>query len=271
MKKGLLNEYAQERTNNIMDVILSYARLEFDKKTVVSEQDDVFDAISSGVNMLGEELENSTITLKEKEQLLREKEQLLKEVHHRVKNNLQIISSLLNLQNEQIKDAGLNAMIRESKNRIYTMALVHEMLYASSGNLSSINISDYIRNLSQSVYETFALEPEAGNIVFEYDLDKDITLELDSLIPLGLILNEMITNSIKYAFPDGTGKIFIQFKKKEKYYSLLLQDNGCGFPDGFEVEKAESLGIQLIYMLSEQLHAKLVLKNEGGVAYEITF
>lgn len=265
----LLNKYAQERTQNIMEVILSFARLDFDKKTTISDDDDVFDAISSGVNMLGEELENSTVTLKEKEQLLREKEQLLKEVHHRVKNNLQIISSLLNLQNEQTRDPGFTSLIRESQNRIYTMALVHEMLYASSGDLSHINAREYICNLSNSLRETFPLQPE--NIHFAFEMDEGINLELDVLIPLGLILNEIITNSIKYAFPDGKGEISIRFKREEGHYHLHIADNGQGFKPGFDMEKSESLGMQLIFMLAEQLQGTVEMEQTTGIGYKLLF
>ena len=258
---GANAEYSANRASEILDVIMSYARLEFKKKITISEQLDVFDGISAGVNMLGEELENSTISLKEKEQLL-------KEVHHRVKNNLQIISSLLNLQSEHSQDEKFLMMIRESKNRISSMALIHEMLYTSK-DFSQVNISTYITKLSQSIYQSFYMAE--SNVSFEYAIDKTLFFEIDRMIPIGLILNEIISNSLKYAFPDKQGLISIEFFKTDESYLLLVKDNGIGVPPGFDFKIAKSLGIQLIHMLSEQLDGQLIFENRNGACYELRF
>ncbi len=255
------SDYSVNRANEILDVIMSYARLEFKKKITISNQQDVFDGISAGVNMLGEELENSTISLKEKEQLL-------KEVHHRVKNNLQIISSLLNLQSEHSQDEKFLMMIRESKNRISSMALIHEMLYTSK-DFSQVNINAYITKLSQSIYQSFYMAE--SNVSFEYAIDTTLFFEIDRMIPIGLILNEIISNSLKYAFPDKQGLISIEFFKTSETYTLIVKDNGIGVPVGFDFKTSKSLGIQLIHMLSEQLDGKLVFGNDNGTCYKLCF
>lgn len=261
MAKNIPLTYSDKRANDILEVIMSYARLEFQEKIDITDNEDVFDSISAGVNMLGEELENSTISLKEKEQLL-------KEVHHRVKNNLQIISSLLNLQSEHIKDEKFLSMIRESKNRISSMALIHEMLYVTK-DFSQININTYISKLSQSIYQSFYMRE--SNIVFEYDIDASLFFEIDRMIPIGLILNEIISNSLKYAFPKKKGIITIHFSKKDNSYLLIVKDNGIGIPEKFDYKTSKSLGIQLINMLSEQLDGDLVFGNDGGAYYKLSF
>jgi two-component sensor histidine kinase len=257
----LNNTYFEERANNILEVVMSYARMEFHHKTSVTEPGDVFDAIGAGVNMLGEELENSTVSLKEKEQLL-------KEVHHRVKNNLQIISSLLNLQSENIVDETFLGLIRESKNRISSMALIHEMLYASK-DLSKVKIKDYITKLSQSVYRSFYTVKH--NVLFNYEIDEDLHFEIDRMIPIGLILNEIISNSLKYAFPQKEGTVAISLHKNGNEYTLQAGDNGVGFSDDFDYMNSKSLGMQLIHMLSEQLGGKVKVSNKNGIRYTLTF
>lgn len=252
-------KYSDFRTNDILEVIISYARLDFSQKTQISPNDDVFDAISSGVNMLGEELENSKVSLKEKEQLL-------KEVHHRVKNNLQIISSLLNLQSDYVQDKQLLNLIRESKNRINSMSLIHEMLY-SSEKLSEINFKEYLRILFDSILNTF--QTEEYKIEFELDVAPEIQFNIDMMIPLGLILNEIFTNSFKYAFPNHKGKISVQVKKTKKQYVFKIADNGVGIPEDFDVENAKSLGIQLIYMLSDQIDANITIDRKKGTVYKL--
>lgn len=253
--------YSDKRANDILDVILSYARLKFDKKIELTGSEDVFDAISAGVNMLGEELESSTISLKEKEQLLQE-------VHHRVKNNLQIISSLLNLQSESVQDEKFLNLIRESKNRINSMALIHEMLYATK-DLSHVNFQEYVEKLYRSIYHTF--ETNDYNIDFEFIMKEDQHFEMDTMIPLGLILNEIITNSFKYAFPDNRGEIKVEVSKTDANFSISIWDNGIGIPVDFDYLNSKSLGIQLIYLLAEQIEAELEVDYSTGTCYSFHF
>lgn len=254
-------KYIQERTNAILDVIMAYARLDFTQKTEITDQEDVFDAIASGVNMLGEELENSVITLQEREALLQE-------VHHRVKNNLQIISSLMNLQASYTKDEKFLALIRECRNRIISMSMIHEMLYRTK-DLSRIQVSDYIKTLTLSINSSFS--GSSSDVVFEYHIDDKICLEAERMIPIGLIVNEAVSNSFKYAFPDRKGMITIDFSGSETHYCLKITDNGIGLPAGIQTDAFESLGIQLIGALSDQLSAKLKILRENGLGYELVF
>ncbi len=256
------------RANEILEVILSFARLDFSQKVNISHDDDVLDGIGAGVNMLGEELKHSALTLKEKEHLLREKEQLLKEIHHRVKNNLQIVSSLLNLQSDSIVDEKFLLLIKESHNRINSMALVHEMLYKST-DLSTIELKEYIELLSSSVNMSYS--SPSKEIGFNYDIETGVFLEIDMMIPIGLILNEILSNSFKYAFEGKKkGIIGINLKREKDKLHLIICDNGIGLAKKFDIKKQGSLGMQLIHMLSEQIDADMKVSSETGACYEIT-
>jgi two-component sensor histidine kinase len=227
----------------------------------VQDTGDVLDAIGVGVNMLGEEIENSTVSLKVKEQLL-------KEIHHRVKNNLQIVSSLLKLQSETIPDKRYLMLISDSRNRINSMALVHEMLY-SSPDLEKLSIHEYVRRLCENILKV-SIKPGA-EISFSYELDSGLQFDIDTMIPLGLIVNEIISNSLKFAFPDNTGVISVSLKKESGKFSLRVRDNGVGFPADFVFEKHANLGLQLIRMLTEQMGGMVNTTQEKGVAYHIVF
>ncbi len=252
---------AASKEKQILDVIMAYARLDFSQKTVLSNEGDVFDAIGAGVNMLGEELKSSVVSLREKEQLLRE-------IHHRVKNNLQIISSLLSLQTHNVKDERFLALIRESRNRIRSMALVHEMLYTTV-DLSQVKLKKYLENLCGSIYESYK-RPKM-KVGFSCDINENVHFDIDRMIPLGLILNEIISNSLKYAFPENKGLIGISLKNIKGSYILTIQDDGKGLPKNFDVDKHANLGMQLIFMLAEQLNGKVELVRKKGTAYKIRF
>ncbi len=249
------------RANEILEVILSFARQDFDKKVVIRNDDNLLDGIGSGVNMLGEELQHSTVSL-------REKEQLLKEIHHRVKNNMQIISSLLSLQSDNIVDEKVLNMLRESRNRINSMALVHEMLYKSN-DLSNIGLKEYIESLTRSIRLSYALPN--SDIEFSYDIDEHVCFDVDKMIPIGLILNEVVSNSFKYAFPAKKGMILLVLKPIENKHILSVSDDGIGFKQDFNVDKDSNLGIQLVQMLTEQLNGTLTLESNNGVHYNILF
>lgn len=254
-------KYIERRANSILNVIMSFARLEFNQKTDISDNQDVFDLIGAGVNMLGEELENSVITI-------RERESLLKEVHHRVKNNLQIISSLLNLQATYSEDERFLALVRECRNRIISMAMIHEMLYKSK-DLSKINASEYVRNLCSSLQSSFYTVGDEIN--FEFDLDRTIELDADTMIPVGLILNEVVSNSYKYAFPENKGSISVQLLKNKNQISFKISDDGIGFPEGMIFENLRTLGVQLIFSLVEQLNGKVTVQQKNGASFHIVF
>jgi two-component sensor histidine kinase len=255
------SKYIEERTNGILHVIMAFARLEFNEKTPISENQDVFDAIGAGVNMLGEELENSVVTI-------RERESLLKEVHHRVKNNLQIISSLLNLQSMYSTDENFQALVRECRNRIVSMSIIHEMLYKSK-DLSKLNTAEYVRNLCVSLQSTFYNVGDEIN--FEFDLDKNLELDADVMIPIGLILNEAISNCYKYAFHEKVGVIQIELKANNHIVTLKISDNGIGIDSSLELQSLNTLGMQLIHSLSEQLSGNLTIVNSNGLTIALTF
>jgi PAS domain S-box-containing protein len=201
---------------------------------------------------------------------LKEKEVLLREIHHRVKNNMQIISSLLNLQAGYIEDKKYLDMLKDSQNRIMTMSLVHEKLYMSK-NFTKINFKDYIHNLANSVFQSYT--SRSGNILLNLNIE-DIELGIDSAIPCGLIVNELVTNSIKYAFPgEKKGEIKIVLSKKDgNDYELTVSDNGIGFPEDIDFRKTETLGLHLVSLLAEeQLSGKINLNRSKGTEFSIRF
>lgn len=203
---------------------------------------------------------------------LEEKEVLLKEIHHRVKNNMQVISSLLNLQSEYVKDSRYHEMFNESQNRIKSMALVHEKLYRSH-DFANIDFRDYIGSLTKSLFLFYG--PKAANITPVIEI-YDINLSIDTAIPCGLILNELISNSLKHAFPDGRkGEIKVVLKKSdaEDYkYVLMVSDNGIGIPEELDIRKTKSLGLQLVTNLAEhQLHGRLELQRAGSTKITVYF
>lgn len=211
------------------------------------------------------ELKEAEETLKTS---LREKEVLLKEVHHRVKNNLQVISSIINLQSHYVKDSKTLEMLNESQNRIKSMAFIHEKLYQTK-DFANINITDYIKKLSQSLVHSYRVKKE--NITLQFDLE-DIVVDLDQSIPCGLIINELVSNALKYAFPDNRdGIIFISMFESENMLTLRVKDDGIGLPDGLDYKNTESLGLQLVVALTDQLDGEIVLDRKNGTSFTITF
>lgn len=194
---------------------------------------------------------------------LKEKETLLKEIHHRVKNNLQIISSLLNLQSENIIDPHFLTLIKESRDRIRSMALVHEMLYASK-DLNLIGMHDYFVALVDMLYLSYG--KSKSDIEFKINIDSNLLFEIDKMINIGLIVTEIISNSLKYAFPDNKGVISISYKDK----ILQISDNGIGYKKKNPAMKSSTLGMQLIFMLSDQMDCKVSHTTDNGVCYGIS-
>ena len=199
---------------------------------------------------------------------LKEKEILLKEVHHRVKNNMQIISSLLNLQQYSIKDPYSLEAFRETKNRVNVMAMVHEEIYKSK-DLSSIEVGDYIENLLKSLYRTYITNTEL--VKLEMDVEA-INIDIDNAIPLGIIINELITNSLKYGFPEGKkGKVNLSLFSKNEDYILIESDNGIGIPEEIDFKNAETLGLQLVNTLVSQINGDIELNRNNGTEFIIKF
>lgn len=200
-------------------------------------------------------------------QSLSEKEVLLKEVHHRVKNNLQIISSILNLQSSTISDQNTLDPLRNSQDRIRSMSLIHELLYQTK-DFSTIKFSEYIKSIATNLFHSYN---QNKNISLEQDLD-DIHLDLDIAIPCGLIVNELITNSLKYAFiKEDKGEIRIKLKQEEGQVLLSICDNGKGFPKEIDFRETTSLGMQLVISLVDQVDGEITLNDELGTRYDISF
>lgn len=200
------------------------------------------------------------------EQSLTEKEALIKEVHHRVKNNLQIISSLLRLQSSKQVDERVQEMFDESVKRIQSMALVHELLYKNK-TLVSIPIHTYIESLADGLSLAYGL-----NGAVHIDAQSDpVQLDVDTTIPLGLIINELVTNSIKHAFDKNGGRVEIRFKSANNKFHLLVQDNGKGLPENFESRKENSLGMELVEALSDQINAVYTYSSDKGSKFEFEF
>lgn len=200
---------------------------------------------------------------------LKEKETLLKEIHHRVKNNLQVIISLLNLQSRTIKDKETLKVFRDSQDRIRSMAMIHEKLYKSK-NLSKVNFSEYIRELTFYLFKTYEVSIE--KVKLRIDVGVNNMLLIDKAIPCGLIINEIVTNSIKYAFPNNKeGEIHITMRIIDKLVELIIWDNGVGIPDNISVEEPETLGLELVNMLVKQIDADMEYNLNQGVYFKIEF
>ena len=202
---------------------------------------------------------------------LKEKEVLIKEVYHRVKNNLQVVSSLLQIQAGFIKDDFHREMFRESQNRIKSMSFVHQLLYQSK-DLTRIDLKTYLAHLAPSVFKSYADAVGRINLVVEVD---NVYLDTDTAVHCGLIVNELLTNSLKYAFPDNrTGSIHIDVKETGGLVELVFSDDGHGLPEGLDIRNNGSLGLQLVIALSEsQLRGKVVVEagKNGGTVFKIIF
>jgi PAS domain S-box-containing protein len=198
---------------------------------------------------------------------LNEKEILLKEIHHRVKNNLQIISSLLRLQLKNLEDAAVSTLFNECQNQIQSMALIHDQLYRNH-DLSHINCYEYIRNLVKHLFRCHGVTDSA--IQFTLDID-NIFLGIDQAIPWGLIINELVTNALKYAFPDAQGQLWIRFIQIKNAFVLTVSDNGIGIPADTDICNTATLGMNIVCTLTEQLNGHIRLESDSGTTFHITF
>jgi PAS domain S-box-containing protein len=199
---------------------------------------------------------------------LAEKDVLLKEVHHRVKNNLQVIISLLRLQALPLTDATIKDLFRDTQNRVQAMALVHEQLYGTH-DLAHINFASYVQQLTTSVLRSYTVQH--GQITLGLEVAADIVLNIDLAAPLGLILAELLSNCLKYAFPDERpGRITIRAQRSEQMLSLVVQDDGIGLPPERPIAELMSLGLQLVHRLVNQLSGDLVISGPPGSRFELS-
>lgn len=199
---------------------------------------------------------------------LKEKEVLLREIHHRVKNNLQFISSLLHLQSEQIENKDIKEMFKESQNRIKLMANLHEQLYQSK-SLAKINLGEYIQSLTTNLFHSYKINPAV--ITLKINIP-DIFMDVDNTLLCSLIVNELVSNSLKHAFPAGKkGEIIIDFHLEDNTHKLTVSDTGVGFPKDVDFRNTKTLGLQLANIFVQQLEGAIKLDRTEGAKFIITF
>ena len=234
------------------------------------EEEETYDKVKDiefsydNIEQLDSEKESSKTTS------LTDKDILLRELHHRVKNNLQVVSSLLYLQSEEFVDQAIHDKFKETEERIKSMALIHETLYRSN-DLENVDFKSYIKSLTSNLFASYGID--RSRIKLEIDVEAS-ALKLDHSIPLGLIINELVSNSLKYAFPDnGKGKIRISLHSKEDdLIELIVRDNGIGISNDLDLRTTESLGLHLVTMLVEdQLNGEIEMDKIGGTTFLIKF
>jgi len=258
---------------NLKNASIEIGKGNLDTIIDIKTEDEIED-LSKSFNKMTQDLKKSndeTISANEKiKKSLEEKEVLLREIHHRVKNNMQIISSLLRLQSQYIKNKEDAEMFVDSQNRIESMSLIHEKLYRSS-DLTKIDFKEYIEDMLSGLFQSYGVN--SGNIALNIKVD-NISLAIDSAIPCGLIINELVTNSLKYAFPEGrNGVITISLRSIDgTMIELAVGDNGVGIPKDLDIRTTESLGLHLVTILAEnQLHGKIALNRDKGTEFQIKF
>lgn len=241
-----------DSAGNIKNILITVAIIPGTTKSLVSLQDITY----------------SKDTEKELKTTIKEKDTLLREIHHRVKNNLQIISSLLSLQSKYIKDSETLNVFKESQNRVRSMAMVHEKLYQSN-NISKIDFGEYLRDLINSLFYNYDIQPE--NISIDTDIES-IFFDVDICIPCGLIVNELLTNCVKHAFPNNKhGHVYIGLHNDKGTFTLNVSDDGVGFPKSLDYKNTDTLGLQLVTNLVNQLEGNLEILNNVGTTFKIKF
>jgi len=232
---------------------------------------DVGNAPPVSICMLATDISEHKLAEKKIQAALLEKETMLKEIHHRVRNNLQVISGLLQLQAEASNNPELIESFQESQNRIQAMAMVHDKLY-DSGDFSGIDLTVYIRSLSQQLFQSYNINP--GNIDITIQADGEVLVNIHKAIPCGLVMNELISNVLKHAFPgDRSGEIKIMIRKiKETEIEVVIHDNGVGLPDDVDIHKPQSMGLDLVNgLVKNQLDGQIEVKRGDGTEFRIIF
>jgi PAS domain S-box-containing protein len=245
----------KSKYNEYIPVLLS-------KSVIKNENGNIMGIVCIGNNIV--EIKEAKDKIKAS---LEEKELLLRELHHRVKNNLQIILSLINLQSNGIKDQEDLEIFRESQSRVKSMAIIHEKLYQSA-DFASINFEEYIRSLVSYLLSYYS----TNSIQAEIDVEKDIVLNMDTAVPCGLIINELVTNSIKFAFTGKeNGRIYIKLYSDDGFFTMIVGDNGVGLPQGVDIDNPQKLGLQLVRTLIDQLEGKVEFDGKNGTEFKIKF
>jgi len=244
----------------------------FDTKIEINTNDEI-EELGNAFNQMRKNLKDSLteneISNEKIARSLEEKEVLFREIHHRVKNNMQIVSSLLNIQSQNIEDKKYKDLFIDSQNRILSMSFIHEKLYQSE-NFAQINFKEYINEIVSNIFSSYS---QNTNIKIDIDVD-DIQINMDYAVPCGLIINELVTNSFKYAFPDGRqGKIQISAKSNDNnMIQLSISDDGIGIPKDLDIRNTKSLGLDLVTSIAEgQLQGEIILNREKGTEFQINF
>ncbi len=228
----------------------------------------ILDNNMTGFIISSTDVTQNKIMLEQIQASLKEKEILLSEIHHRVKNNMQTIISLIRLQHSKTDDPHTIDLLKESENRIQSMAYIHERLYQSE-NFASIEFHDYIKEIVHNLFSSYGVAASKIDLILQTD---DIILGLDQAIPCGLIINELVSNALKYAFPgDKTGAVTLTIHSKNNLVELTISDNGIGLPENLDIHSCESLGMLLVQGWVEQLNGKIHLNKNKGTQYLINF
>lgn len=263
MKKGLTEGESYELDAEVV-------RPDDTRRWIVARGEATRDATGTIINMHGtvQDITERKFANDKLQAALNEKKLLLKEVYHRVKNNLQVVSSLINLQASNVKNKEAADQLRQSANRIKSMALIHEKLYQSN-SLAKIDFNAYIHSLAEHLLLSQTVHPDRIKLNMVID---DLFLDFDTAIPCGMIINELLSNAIKHAFPnDRHGNIGISFRQEQGEFNLVISDNGIGFPPQLDYKKCDSLGLQLVNTLSNQLQGLLTLDQTNGSTFTIRF
>ncbi|MEA5627089.1 PAS domain S-box protein [Nostoc sp. UHCC 0251] len=266
--------------NTVCQEITEHKRIEAERQYAQEALKQAKEELEIRVAQRTAELHQMITELQEAEEhikaSLREKEVLLKEIHHRVKNNLGIVSSLLQMQIRRTQNPQATMVLQDSQNRITSIALVHEKLYRSE-DLANINFAQYIRDLTVSLFDSYKIS--SNKIKLNLQLE-NANLDIETIIPCGLILNELVSNALKHAFPgDGEGEIQIKFFQSCEFLdnlcrrtsTLIVQDNGIGLPDNIDINKAKTLGLNLVYGLVKQINATIEINSQQGTEFKISF
>lgn len=253
---------SENQIKEIIEVVLSYARFDFSQKATILGESDLIDSLASGINMLGEEMHASTLSLKEKELML-------KEIHHRVKNNLQIVSSLLRLQAEFCNNPEMVDKFEECQSRVRSMAILHEKLYASK-NLKHVELNDYIETVGTNI-----IESNSNSARIDYHFEpalKQFHFDLDRLLPVGLVFNELLSNAMKHGLKNSDSpQLQVKLREGADTIELCVQDNGPGVSDIQDLFATNSLGLQLVESLTEQIDGKIEYCNKNGLEATLRF
>ncbi len=256
-KSGRMESFLQDAEGTFIPVLLSLS--------------DLGNETPASICLLVTDLTEQKRTEKKMQASLLEKEMMLKEIHHRVRNNLQVISGLLQLQAKASKNQELVEIFQESQNRIHAMATVHEKLY-SSGDFSGIDLAGYIRSLSQYLFQSYNVNP--GNIDITIQADGEVLVNIQKAIPCGLIMNELISNAFKHAFPgDRPGELKIIIRKiKDTEIEVVVHDNGMGLPDDVDIYHPRSMGLDLVTgLVKNQLDGRIEVKRDNGTEFRMIF